>query len=513
MSKPHTPFVLMILDGFGYREAAEDNAITLAKTPHWDNLLKKHPLVLLEGSGQEVGLPSGQMGNSEVGHLHIGAGRLVSQDYTRINDVIVDGSFDKNPVFIDAMRRTKHNKGRLHILGLLSPGGVHSHQDHLFAAIALAAKCGLKNIAVHAFLDGRDTPPKSAEKSLMCLEQTLEKYSVGKIASITGRYYAMDRDNRWERTEKAYQLISGQHALYHTDTAVEGLIAAYERGETDEFVLPTSIGEAVSIQDNDTLLFMNFRADRARQLTRVFVDPHFTAFKREPVALTAFVSLTQYAEDLPTEIAYPPQVIKNGLGEYLSLQSYRQLRIAETEKYAHVTFFFNGGIETPFPLEKRCLIPSPQVATYDLKPEMSAPELTDALTKAILNKEYDVIICNYANADMVGHTGNLEAAIKAVETLDTCLGRVVEALQKVHGELLVTADHGNVEQMRDHHTGQAHTAHTCEQVPLLYVGREAKARQSKGTLCDIAPTLLALLELAIPPEMTGTPLFTIDKVP
>lgn len=508
MSTTHTPLVLLIFDGWGYREQTQDNAIALADTPHWDKLWQTYPHTLIGGSGDDVGLPTGQMGNSEVGHLNMGAGRVVAQDYTRITRDIADGTFYQNPIVCDAIARTQTNGGRLHIMGLVSPGGVHSHEQHIHAAITLAAQQGLTNIAVHAFLDGRDTPPQSALTSLQTLESHLQQTGVGAIASIVGRYYAMDRDNRWERTQQAYDLLTQGHAIHIADTATAGLQAAYARGETDEFVQATRIGDGIPICANDTVLFMNFRSDRARQLTRMFIEPNLTARQTLLIPLTGFLSLTEYAADLPTKIVYPPQTIRNSLGEYLAAHQLRQLRLAETEKYAHVTFFFNGGIEKPFPLEARQLIPSPQVATYDLKPEMSAPELTDTLVDAIVQHQADVIICNYANADMVGHTGKLDAAIQAVTTLDQCLGRVLHALDQANGELLITADHGNVEQMRDPDTGQPHTAHTNLPVPLVYYGPR-QVQCNEGILADIAPTMLHLLGLAQPIEMTGKSLFKL----
>ncbi len=505
-----TPLVLMILDGWGYREQSDNNAIALANTPNWDHLWQTCPHALISGSGDDVGLPSGQMGNSEVGHLNIGAGRIVPQDYTRITHAINNGEFYQHPVLLDAIARTKANNGCLHILGLLSPGGVHSHQQHIQAAITLAAQQQLHNVAVHAFLDGRDTPPQSALASLQTVEAQLQHTNVGKIASIIGRYYAMDRDNRWDRIKQAYELLTGIHTIHSADSAEAGLRAAYARGETDEFVQATQIGKGHPIRAGDSVLFMNFRADRARQLTRIFIEPTLNERDTPIIPLTTFLSLTKYADDLLTTVVYPPQVIHNCLGEYLASKQLHQLRLAETEKYAHVTFFFNGGIEQPFSLEERQLIPSPKVTTYDLQPEMSAPALTDALIAAINKKQYDMIICNYANADMVGHTGNLNAAIKAVTVLDKCIGRVLTALTAVGGELLITADHGNVEQMADSTSGQAHTAHTSEPVPFIYKGRPAHCVHQQGILADIAPTVLSLLGLAIPTEMTGQSIFKLD---
>lgn len=513
MPKPHTPFVLMILDGWGYGPCTEDNAIAKAQTPCWDNLWQTYPHALLHGSGKAVGLPQGQMGNSEVGHLNIGAGRQVPQDYTRITDDITTGAFEHNRVLSQALERAQQRAGRLHIMGLVSDGGVHSHHDHLHALIHLAAKKGFTDCCIHAFLDGRDTAPKSAATALEALQMTLAQSRTGRIASLIGRYYAMDRDNRWDRVEKAYRLIAQGQADHQYDNALTALEAAYARGQTDEFVEPTTIGTPTAIAEGDMVIFFNFRADRARQLTQAFINPDFSHFTRRLIALSDFITLTEYEKNTTATAAYPPISLKNTLGACLSQAGYRQLRIAETEKYAHVTFFFNGGIETPFDLETRQLIPSPDVKTYDLQPQMSAPLLTDAILQAIEQQSYDVIICNYANADMVGHTGDFDATKSAIETLDTCIKRIVQALHTVQGEILITADHGNAEKMYDEATHQAHTAHTCNPVPFLYVGRNAHCRQDNGTLADIAPTLLHLLGLPIASEMTGQPLFALDKTP
>jgi 2,3-bisphosphoglycerate-independent phosphoglycerate mutase len=503
MSHPK-PFALVILDGFGTRAATPDNAITSAHTPHFDQLYKEYTHTLISGSGHDVGLPKDQMGNSEVGHINLGSGRVVFQELTRIDDEIETGSFYNNPALLAATKAVKQNQATLHIFGLLSPGGVHSFENHFAALIELAKRQGLHQVMLHAFLDGRDTPPKSAEPSLQRFDLLLREQNLGQIASIVGRYYAMDRDKRWERTEQAYDLLTQGKAVRTADNAIQALELAYAAGETDEFVKPTKINGAQFIKANDAVIFMNFRADRARQLTHAFVDDIFTAFNRGPkIKLADFVTLTDYEKALPVHLAYPPQSLHNVLGEYLAELGLKQLRIAETEKYAHVTFFFNGGRENPFVGEERILVPSPKVATYDLQPEMSAVELTDKLVAAIESKKFDVIVCNYANADMVGHTGNFKAAVKAIETLDTCIGRVVAALKKVGGEALITADHGNAEKMQDETTGQAHTAHTTDPVPLIYVGRPAKVVYNKGILSDVAPTLLNLMGLPIPKEMTG----------
>lgn len=504
------PVVLMILDGFGYSESPDSNAIMAANTPVWDRLWATAPRTLVSGSGMDVGLPDGQMGNSEVGHMNLGAGRVVYQDFTRVTKAIADGDFFDNEVIGSAVDNAVAADRAVHVMGLLSPGGVHSHEDQLVAMVEMAARRGAKDIYVHAFLDGRDTPPKSATPSLELLEQAYQRIGQGRTASLIGRYFAMDRDNRWERVEAAYNLITEGQAEYQSATAVEGLQAAYERGESDEFVKATVIGEPVQVVDGDAVIFMNFRADRARELSRAFVEPDFSGFARpRPLTLPGFVMLTRYAADIPAPCAYPPTALTNVLGEYLADQGKTQLRIAETEKYAHVTFFFSGGREEPFAGEERILIPSPQVATYDLQPEMSAPEVTDRIVEAIEQQRYDAIIVNYANGDMVGHTGVFEAAVKAVECLDECIGRIEQALAKVGGEALITADHGNVEQMADSTTGQAHTAHTCEPVPFVYLGPRKASMRDGGILSDVAPTMLTLMGLEPPAEMTGRSILTL----
>ncbi|KZX56048.1 phosphoglycerate mutase (2,3-diphosphoglycerate-independent) [Halioglobus sp. HI00S01] len=510
------PTVLIILDGWGHREEIQDNAIANGNTPVWDRLWRDAPHTLVSGSGLDVGLPAGQMGNSEVGHMSLGSGRVIYQNITRIDQAISDGSFDTNPAFTTAIDKTVEGGGAVHLFGLLSPGGVHSHEDQIFAAVRLAAKRGATRVYLHAFLDGRDTPPRSAGPSLEKADALFAELGCGRVASVCGRYYAMDRDNRWERMEDAYRLLTEGSANHSAASTAEGLAAAYERDETDEFVLPTVIqaeGEAsAAIADGDCVLFMNFRADRARQMTRAFTEADFDGFARASIPkLTAFVTTTEYAADIDAPVAFPPEALSNVLGDYLAQRDMTQLRIAETEKYAHVTFFFSGGREELFPGEDRELIPSPDVATYDLQPEMSAPELTDKLTAAIRSGKYDLIVCNYANGDMVGHTGVYSAAVKAVEALDHCLGQVEAALQEVGGQALVTADHGNCEQMIDYDSGQNHTQHTTEMVPLVYMGpRDLELDGKGGILADIAPTLLDLMGQPQPAEMTGRSLVTGD---
>ncbi len=507
------PVVLVILDGFGCREPTPDNAIAQAVKPNWDRLIASCPHTSIDASEFAVGLPQGQMGNSEVGHLNIGAGRVVYQDYTRIDRAIETGEFARNPALAGAVATTRANGATLHVFGLVSPGGVHSHERQIAAMVELAAAGGAPRIRVHAFLDGRDTPPQSAGPSLASLQEVCARYPDARIASIVGRYYAMDRDRRWERLAEAYDLLVDGRAPHSFESAGAGLAAAYARGETDEFVHATAIVEpgaaSTRIEDGDVVVFMNFRADRARQLTRALTDASFAGFSRRRVPkLAAFVCLTSYGDefrDLP--VAFLPQSVANGFGAYVASLGLTQLRIAETEKYAHVTYFFSGGVETPYPGEDRMLVPSPKVATYDLKPEMSACEVTDRLVAAIGSAKYDAIVCNYANGDMVGHTGDLEAAIRAVQTLDACLGRVVAAARAAGGEVLITADHGNAEKMHDELTGQPHTAHTLCPVPCVYVGRPA-GMASGGSLQDIAPTLLAMLGLPKPSEMTGRSLVT-----
>lgn len=513
--KNKKPFLLLILDGFGYREDTSYNAIAQAKTPNWDHLWLHHPHLLIEGSGHYVGLPDGQMGNSEVGHLNIGAGRVLYQDLTRIDQAIANQQFQENPILLEGINQAKQHQSAIHLIGLLSPGGVHSHEDHFIALIELAAKHHQKPIYVHAFLDGRDTPPKSAENSLAKIDHVLRSKNIGRIASIVGRYYAMDRDKRYERTEEAYRLLTESYSQYRANNAIEALHAAYQRGETDEFVKATIIEApnqpAIKISDHDVIFFMNFRADRARQLCYAILNKDFKGFKRNTVINPAsFITLTEYDKNLAVPIAFQTESIHNNIGEYLSSLGMTQLRIAETEKYAHVTFFFNSGREQPYQLEERILIPSPKVATYDLAPEMSAYSLTEKLVEAIESQKYDFIVCNYANPDMVGHTGNLDATIKAIEVIDECLGNIINALKKVTGEMFLTADHGNAECLYDEENHQPHTAHTHERVPLVYFGKSAHILSNHGQLADIAPSILHLLNLSIPKEMTGKVLFELN---
>lgn len=504
-----TPVLLIILDGFGHREECEHNAICQARKPHWNFLWQTCPHTTIDASEKWVGLPKAQMGNSEVGHMNIGAGRIVFQDFTRIENAIETGEFFRNPALLKAVESARGAGRALHLLGLASPGGVHSHEQQIHAMLEMASRAGVKDVRVHAFLDGRDTPPRSAEASLAALQKKCDEIGTGRIASICGRYYAMDRDNRWERVQPAYDLITSGTAEYRAGSAVAGLLAAYARGESDEFVKATVIGEPAPMKDGDAVVFMNFRADRARQLTRALTDAGFREFARGRFPkLGSFCALASYGEDFAhIPAAFPPQSVAGGFGEYVSGKGLQQLRIAETEKYAHVTYFFNGGVEQPYPGEDRVLVPSPKVATYDLKPEMSAYEVTDRLVEAIRGRKYQAIICNFANSDMVGHTGNLAAATRAIEVLDECVGRAVAAMRETGGEVLITADHGNAETMLDPATKQAHTAHTLNLVPLLYIGRSAKVAD-RGALQDVAPTLLAMMGLPQPPQMTGKSLLT-----
>lgn len=511
MTQSKKTLALIVLDGWGYREDADQNAILAANTPNLDALTKAYPNTLISGSGLDVGLPEGQMGNSEVGHVNLGAGRVVYQDFTKVTKSIADGEFEHNPALVKAIDDAVSKDKAVHIMGLLSPGGVHSHEDHIFAALKLAAHRGAKKVYLHAFLDGRDTPPQSAEASLEKADAVFAELGCGKTATIIGRYFAMDRDKRWDRVTKAYDLITQGKGEAKADSAVAGLKASYEAGKNDEFVPPTVIGDSVSVEDGDAIIFMNFRADRARQLTQVFVDKSFDGFELvvKP-ELSAFVMLTQYSADFDAPVAFPSEKLVNVLGEWLEKQGKTQLRISETEKYAHVTFFFSGGVEKEFKGEERILIPSPDVATYDLQPEMNSEKLTDELVGAIESGKFDVIICNYPNGDMVGHTGDFDAAVKACEAVDKSIGRVIEALQKTGGECLITADHGNAEQMVDNESGQAHTAHTSEPVPFIYFGRDAEPRKG-GTLSDVAPTMLHLMGVEQPEEMTGKTIMTLKS--
>lgn len=516
MNNSPRPLALIILDGWGYRKETEANAIAAAHKPNWDHFLQQYPHSLISGSGRCVGLPDGQMGNSEVGHLNMGAGRIVHQDLTRVDLAIENGEFFQNTILLDALKQAKKTDRAVHIMGLLSPGGVHSHERHIYAMLELAAKEHISKLYIHAFLDGRDTPPRSAMSSLETLDAKCKQLHCGQIASIIGRYYAMDRDKRWERVQKAYDLLVSGTAEYHATNAKQALEQAYARGENDEFVHATSIhaedATPIEMNDGDILIFMNFRADRAREITQTFIDTDFHGFTRMKwPRLGAFICLSEYDERFPTPVAFPPITLDRIFAEVLSEQHLKQLRIAETEKYAHVTFFFNGGVEQPYPGEDRILIPSPPIATYDLQPEMSAFELTDRLVQEIKSKKYDVIICNFANPDMVGHSGNFAATVKAIEVIDTCLGKIVEAFQEVGGECLITADHGNAELMFDKTTNQPHTAHTSDPVPFIYIGRAAKIIKEDGKLSDIAPTMLYLLGLNKPKEMTGNPLLMLNQ--
>jgi len=503
-----TPVILLILDGFGYRKETQDNAVALAHTPNLDKFYTEFPHTLINASEHYVGLPDGQMGNSEVGHLNIGAGRIVFQDFERINNSILSGDFFKDPALIKAFQHLKTNNKALHILGLLSDGGVHSHQTHFYALLEMAKQQGLNKVYVHAFLDGRDTPPISAAGYIEALEEKIKSIDIGKIASISGRFYGMDRDKRWERVEKAYAMITEGIGEYVESTAGEALQKAYARGENDEFVKCTCIRKPdevpLTIEDGDAIVFMNFRSDRGRQLTHALLAEEFDGFhRRHTPKLSAYFTLTQYdAKEIKATPIFAPYTVKNTFGEYISSLGLTQLRIAETEKYPHVTFFFNGGEEKVFKGEDRILVPSPKVATYDLQPEMNAPEVTNRLVEAINSKKYNAIICNFANCDMVGHSGILEAAIKAVEALDICVGHVVSAMQSIGGEVIITADHGNAELMRDYEHNQPHTQHTTNLVPLIYIGRKAKLLEN-GALSDLAPTLLHMMGLPQPVEMTG----------
>lgn len=510
MSTLVKPVLLLILDGYGYRTDATDNAIAAAKKPNLDRIFAENPWTLINASEKFVGLPKGQFGNSEVGHLNIGAGRVVLQDITRIDVDVAEGTMGQNTIIKAAIDTAIKGDKTLHIMGLLSDGGVHSHESHIHAVIEAAAAAGAKKIAVHAFLDGRDTPPRSAEIYLSRLQAVCDKTGA-KIASMSGRYWSMDRDKRWERLQPAYNAVVEGVGLETAATALEGLKAAYARDENDEFVKATVIGTPIKMEDGDAVIFMNFRADRARQITTAMIDPAFDGFKARQPKFGYFCGATSYGDQYPIPAAYTKEKVKNGIGEYLGSLGLKQLRIAETEKYPHVTFFFSGGEETPAPGEERVLISSPKVATYDLQPEMSAPEVATKVVEAIESKKFDAIFCNFANGDMVGHTGVFDAAVKAVETLDECVAKCVAAMQAIGGEVLITADHGNCEIMFDHTAHQPHTQHTTDMVPFVYIGRKAKlAAQGEGALKDIAPSLLAMMGLAQPAEMTGKSLITFD---
>ena len=503
------PTVLMILDGFGLSDNTEGNAVKLANTPNIDNIFEKYPWEKGYASGLAVGLPEGQMGNSEVGHLNIGAGRVVYQELTRITKSIQDGDFYENPELITAMDNCKQNNRSLHLLGLLSDGGVHSHNTHLYALLEMARRRGIKDVYIHAFLDGRDTPPTSGKNYLMELESKIYSIGVGKIATVSGRYYAMDRDNRWERVEKAYSaLVYGEGET--SESVSECMDNTYAADVNDEFVVPTVIHEngspVATIKPMDSVIFYNFRPDRARELTRSFCMSEFSEFERRNGFLPlTYVCFTEYDVTIPQKsVAFKSQSLSNTFGEYVASQGLKQLRLAETEKYAHVTFFFNGGVETPYSGEERILVPSPKVDTYDHQPEMSAFEVTDKLVEAIESQKHDVIIVNYANADMVGHTGVLDATIKAIEAVDTCLGKVLNALLSVNGQMLICADHGNSDNMICEIANGPFTAHTTNPVPFILVNaKKASGIDKGGKLCDIAPTLLELMEIPKPKEMTG----------
>ncbi len=508
MSTEKSPLVLLILDGFGYSNDAKYNAVASANAPIWEQLWTHNPKTLIHTSGLAVGLPEGQMGNSEVGHMTLGAGRVVYQNFTRINKAIVDGDFFTNPMYCDAIDKAVASHKAVHIMGLLSPGGVHSHEDHINAMLEMAVQRGANKVYIHASLDGRDCPPRSAMPSLQKTQALCNKLGVGRIASVIGRFYSMDRDNRWDRVEQAYRLMTDGAAAFTASDAESALQAAYERNENDEFVQATSIvgngQQVVTIEDGDVIISMNFRPDRAREISHALVDQEFSGFQRASVPkLACFVMTTEYEANLDVPCAYPPETLVNSLGEYLAKHNKQQLRIAETEKYAHVTFFFSGGRESLYPGEERVLIPSPDISTYDQQPEMSAPEVTDKLVAAISSGQFDTIICNYANCDQVGHTGDFEASIKAVEAVDVCLAQILEAVTAAKGELLITADHGNVEEMFDEASNQPHTQHTTLPVPLVYAGHRQISLDSNGSLADIAPTMLALMDLPQPAEMTG----------
>ena len=509
------PIVLLILDGFGHSDNHEHNAISRAITPNWDSLNEEYSNTLINASESFVGLPSGQMGNSEVGHMNIGSGRVIHQDIARINSSIENKDFFSKSILNENFQSLKKNNNALHIFGLLSDGGVHSHIKHFDAILLLAKQNNLEKVYVHAFLDGRDTPPKSAEKYITAIEKSFKNFDTGELASISGRFYSMDRDNRWERTEDAFNLLIHAKAEYRTKSSQEAIKEAYKRNESDEFVSPTLINvidKFTGINSNDTIVFMNFRSDRARQITDAILNDNFEHFDRKsyPKHLSYF-TLTEYdKKQKKSHPIFQPIQINNSLGQFISDKGKTQLRIAETEKYPHVTFFFNGGEENIYPGEDRILVPSPKVETYDLKPEMSAYEVTDKLCKAILDQKYDVIICNYANGDMVGHTGNINAAIKAIESLDKCIGKVTDAIKKINGHMLITADHGNVELMMDTKNNQLHTQHTTNLVPFLYMGKECSIEKT-GSLSDIAPTIIYLMNEAPPKEMTGKSLINFNE--
>jgi len=505
MMSRQKPIVLCILDGWGYRAEKENNAIEMANTPVWHDLVQKYPTAMIQTSGLDVGLPEGQMGNSEVGHTNLGAGRVVMQDLPRIDSAIADGSLSQNPVLTDFIQKLHQTKGTCHLMGLLGPGGVHAKQNHI-VALAKILNTAQIPVIIHGFLDGRDTPPDSARGFVAELERDIKELKYVSIGTLGGRYYAMDRDNRWERVDKAYRALVNAEAP-RFNSADEAIADSYQNKVLDEFMIPVVIGNYSGMKDGDGVIMANYRSDRAREITRMLLQPDFTLADRVRVIhFAAAVAMTEYSVEHNQwlKVLFPPEDLKNIFGEVISKAGLSQLRIAETEKYAHVTFFFNGGKETLFPLEERILVPSPKVATYDLKPEMSAYEVTDRLVDAIHNDRFDVIVVNYANGDMVGHTGVLNAAIKAAEAVDECLGRVVKAVKDKNGAIFITADHGNAEQMVDPKTGNPYTAHTATPVKAVLVNAPAEVvGLNNGRLCDIAPTLLALLGLEQPPEMAG----------
>ena len=510
MSKPK-PIMLVIMDGWGINPCQSQNAIFAAKTPEFDQFMAEGPATLLSASGEAVGLPAGQMGNSEVGHLNLGAGRIVYQEFTRVSKAVADGSFYENGEFINAIRAAKQAGKRLHLMGLLSDGGVHSHNTHLYALLKLAKQEGMRDVFVHALLDGRDTPPSSGVQYMRELVAKLQELGLGRVASIAGRYYTMDRDQRWERVAQGYNaLVFGQGNK--AQDPVQAIEDSYQAGKTDEFMLPTVLTDAqgtpvATVKDGDAFIFFNFRADRARQITHAFTDRDFTQFKCAAMPGLHFVTMTQYEENIRAAVAFKPTSMNQILGQVIAQAGLRQLRIAETEKYAHVTYFFNGGEEKPFAQEDRALIPSPKVATYDLKPAMSAEEVTEEVLRRIASAQYDLIVLNYANGDMVGHTGVFLAAVEAAEMVDRCVGRLEKAVTAKGGVLLITADHGNAEKMKDYATGKPHTAHTTNPVPLMVRGLGAKVNlRGDGILADVAPTILELLGLPKPEAMTGTSL-------
>lgn len=505
------PVVLCIMDGFGYNPSDYGNAIVAAKTPRLDEIFKNNPMTYIGASGMDVGLPDGQMGNSEVGHTNIGAGRVVYQELTRITKSIQDGDFFQNDAFLKAVENCKKNDSALHLIGLLSDGGVHSHNTHLYALLELAKRNGLEKVYVHALLDGRDVPPSSGVEYIAQLEDKMSEIGVGKIATVMGRFYAMDRDNMWDRVGMAYNAMVNREGI-PTDSALNAVKKSYEtidedgKNLTDEFVMPTVVADGAPIAANDSVIFFNFRPDRAREITRTFVDPDFNGFERKAFFPLYYVCMTQYDAEMPNvEVAFKPEALTNTMGEYLSKLGKTQLRIAETQKYAHVTFFYNGGEEKTYPGEDRILIDSPKISTFDLKPEMSAYEVCDAACAQILSGKYDVVILNYANCDMVGHTGIFDAAVKAVEAVDTCVGKLVDAVMQMDGVILITADHGNADKMYED-DGSPFTAHTTNPVPLVVVGKDCKLKQQGGRLCDLSPTMLDIMGLEQPKEMSGVSL-------